>query len=305
MRHVYHQVTVDQWMYEISPDTAADNPTAAWRKCWDLLGDHKAAAAAGVAGRYGAALECLRQYAEAHPLDPVAPWLQGAVKWRWAAPADFPTAATTWGKLPVLMHYGAPPPPKSDGRRESACSSTSQSSRTSGSTSTGPSTAGPLRGSPMLSRHSSTPGFRTAVRGASSSTRLRADLKMFRTLSDNIRMLLASGSDAVVVIDVEETIHYWNAKAEVLFGCVLWMCRRCGRARRAGGAPCPFQLFSPQPGWGRVRAGARENLRAAEAKRKWNQSRSPGATCISSKFSTRRRRRARKRASDGPCSGQF
>ena len=41
---------------------------------------------------------------------------------------------------------------------------------------------------------------------------------MFRVLSDNIRMLLGSGSDAVVVMDVEEVIHYWNSQAEAIFG---------------------------------------------------------------------------------------
>ena len=46
----------------------------------------------------------------------------------------------------------------------------------------------------------------------------QGDLKMFRVLSDNVRMLLASGSDAVVVIDVDEVIHYWNPQAEAIFG---------------------------------------------------------------------------------------
>ena len=101
------EVAVDEWMYQICNDSDADDPLVHWKRCWAALGD-KTAATARVVSRYADAVQHLRQFMEEHPADPVARWLLRAIKARWAAPTEFCTGSTTWGKLRVLVHYSAP-----------------------------------------------------------------------------------------------------------------------------------------------------------------------------------------------------
>ena len=181
------EVAVDEWMYQICHDSDTDDPLAAWKKCWASLGDERAATAR-VVGRYTTALKHMEQFIEDHPEDRVALWLQRAIKARRAAPTDFPTKSTTWGKLPVLIHYTVPEAAAEEGPGPQCDRSVS-------------SPLSPSSKEPTLTKGCSFLGSHAAMR-ASASTRLEGDLKLFRVLSDNIRMLLAAGSDAVCAVRV-------------------------------------------------------------------------------------------------------
>ena len=50
------------------------------------------------------------------------------------------------------------------------------------------------------------------------ATLISPERKMFRTLADNVHPLLSASSDAVVICDAAEKIHFWNARATELFG---------------------------------------------------------------------------------------
>ena len=92
-------------MYQISVDTEKDDPLAVWTKCWECLGDEKAAAA-GTVGRYALALEFLATFIESQPTsDNTALWMRRAIQSRWNEGTDFPREPIVSGKLPVLIHY--------------------------------------------------------------------------------------------------------------------------------------------------------------------------------------------------------
>ena len=99
------QVDADEWMYQIAADTDKADPLAVWQRCWECLGDEKAAAAQ-IVGRYGPALEQLAEFIDARQLiDRPALWLEKAIRCRWGQSTDFPTEPFMSGKQAVLIHY--------------------------------------------------------------------------------------------------------------------------------------------------------------------------------------------------------
>ena len=125
------QVDADEWMYQISADTDKADPLAAWKRCWECLGDEKAAAAE-VVGRYGPALEHLAEFINAQEaLDRTAIWMEKAIRHRHSQPTDFPAEPFMSGHQPVLIHYSLADMGHSHGALLTARSSCSANSRSS------------------------------------------------------------------------------------------------------------------------------------------------------------------------------
>ena len=213
----------------LSQDTK-DDPLAQWKAAWDHLGGEKAVAA-GLVGRYGAALECLERYLDEHPSDPVALWLESAVRCRWEEAEQAPALTGQCGRVPFLLQYSAPKAAPEDAAAAAYGTPRAEAGGPNASTASGGGAGyvprSPAAGrtrvhGPQSRRSMASPGHAarcsSVVSLSSVGSVIHSDLRLFRVLSDNIQMLLASGSDPVVVLDHQETLHYWNARAEQMFG---------------------------------------------------------------------------------------